>query len=267
MKNIIFIPHIQRNKKLGESGIEQPRWGREYFFGINSWKIWAEKNDCEVLIMDELLLPESEMLITWQRWNALEILESNNIDYDQVLIVDADSIVHPDCPNFFKLTNNEFSSQLTDGCYEFVNRGINKYSKRFFNKEYCLPSYEFFQTGFVIVNKKHRKFFKKVFDFYSKNASDIKDSYTSIATGSDIVLLNCLRKEFGIELNILPKQYSIMDFTRKNLLLTSPSTQWWNDDLQGLYNSGWIYQFTSISKNELNRDRAYWMERVYKELY
>ena len=267
MKNIIFIPYIKRNEVLGESGIEKPRWGDEYLFGINSWKAWAEKNGCEVLIMDEPMVPESEMLITWQRWNALEILESNGIDYDQVLIVDADSIVHPDCPNFFELTNHEFSSQLTDGCYEFVNRGIGEYSRRFFNKEYCLPSYEFFQTGFVIVNKKHREFFKKVFDFYSENAADIIDSYKSIATGSDIVLLNCLRKEFGIELNILPKQFSIMDFTRKNLLLTNPSRQWWNDDLSGLYNSGWIYQFTSISKNELNRDRAYWMERVYKELY
>ena len=41
------------------------------------------------------MVPEEDMLITWQRWNALEILEHNEVEYDQVLIVDADSIVHP----------------------------------------------------------------------------------------------------------------------------------------------------------------------------
>ena len=61
--------------------------------------------------MDELMIPESEALITWQRWNALEILDHNEVEYDQVLIVDADSIVHPKCPDFFKLTNNKFTSQ------------------------------------------------------------------------------------------------------------------------------------------------------------
>jgi len=214
------------------------------------------------------MVPESEMLITWQRWNALEILEANKIEYDQVLIVDADSIVHPDCPNFFEFTDRKFTSQLTDGCYEFVNRGINEYSKRFFKKEYCLPSYEFFQTGFVIVNKNHREFFKKVFDFYSKNSKEIIESYNSIATGSDIVLMNCLRKEFGVELKILPREYSLMDLNRKSLLYLNPDAWWMEDSLDFLYNSGFIYQFTSIPKeNPLDRDRKYWMKRIYKELY
>ena len=266
MKNIIFIPYIKRKEKLGGSGVEKIRWDSGYEYGISSWKNWAKKNNCEVLIMDEPMVPESEMLITWQRWNALEILEANGIEYDQVLIVDADSIIHPDCPNFFELTENKFTSQLTDGCYEFVNRGIKKYSNKFFNKEYCLPSYEFFQTGFVIVNKNHRDFFSKVFEFYSKHSQQIIESYKTIATGSDIVLMNCLRKEFGVELNILPRQFSTMDLTRKNLLFFNPN-HWWEDSLSHLFNSGWIYQFTSIPNNSMNRDRKYWMERIYKELY
>jgi hypothetical protein len=268
LKNIIFIPYIKRKEKLGESGIEKPRWDSGYEYGISSWKKWAKKNNCEVLIMDEPMVPESEMLITWQRWNALEILEANKIEYDQVLIVDADSIVHPDCPNFFELTDGKFTSQLTDGCYEFVNRGINRYSERFFDKEFCLPSYEFFQTGFVIVNKKHRDFFKRVFEFYSENVESIIDSYDTIATGSDIVLMNCLRKEFGVELNILPRQFSLMDLTRKDLLYLSQADWWMEDSLRFLYNSGLVYQFTSIPKdNPLKRDRKYWMKRIYEELY
>ena len=266
MKNVVFIPYIKRNIALGESGIAKPRWDTGYDYGIDSWKKWCKKHGCELIIMDELMIPETEMLITWQRWNALEILNHSGIEYDQVLIVDADSIVHPDCPNFFNLTDNQFTSQLTDGCYEWVNRAINDYSKMFFNKKSCLKPYEFFQTGFVIINKNHKDFFKKVFDFYNTNKEKIIKSYDIIRTGSDIALLNCLRKEFNIELNILPKEFSIMDITRKNLLYFNPQTQWWEDNLKNTINSGWVYQFTSIGENPMKRDRKYWMERIYKEL-
>jgi len=34
-----------------------------------------------------------------------------------------------------------------------------------------------------------------------------------------------------------------------------------------LYNSGWIYQFNAIPQNPMNRDRNYWMKRIYEELY
>ena len=265
MKNIVFIPYIKRNAAFGDSGVSKPRWDTGYDYGIASWKNWCNNNNCELIIMDELMVPESEALITWQRWNALEILDHSGVEYDQVLIVDADSIIHPLCPNFFELTGHKFTSQLTDGCYEWVNRAIQSYSKEFFNKRSCLKPYEFFQAGFVIVNKTHKEFFKKVFDFYWKNKDAIIHSYDTIRTGSDIALLNCLRKEYDVELNILPKEYSIMDLTRKNLLYYHPS-QWWEDSLQNLFDSGWIYQFTSIPGNN-PRDRKYWMKRIYKELY
>jgi hypothetical protein len=59
-----------------------------------------------------------------------------------------------------------------------------------------------------------------------------------------------------------------MDLTRKNLLFFDPNTQWWEDNIDNVLNSGWIYQFTSIPKqNYLNRNREYWMERVHNELY
>lgn len=65
MKNIVFIPYIKRKTQLGESGVAKPRWDAGYDYGIDSWKKWCKKNDCELIIMDELMVPETEMLITW----------------------------------------------------------------------------------------------------------------------------------------------------------------------------------------------------------
>ena len=164
------------------------------------------------------------------------------------------------------MADYKFTSVLTDGDYEWVNRAINGYSKLFFDKEFCIPTFKFFQTGFVIINKKHKDFFDKVFDFYDKNKEEIIRSYDVLLTGSDISIMNCLRKEFGVELNLLPKEFGIMDMARKNLFYLTKNC-WWKDDLTNLYNSGWVYQFNAIPQNELGRDRTYWMKRIYDELY
>ena len=136
----------------------------------------------------------------------------------------------------------------------------------FFDKEFCIPTFEFFQTGFVIINKNHKKFLDKVFSFYEKNKEKIIKSYDILLTGSDISLMNCMRKEFGVELNLLPRQFGMMDMVRKQLFYFHQSC-YWEDTLTNLYNSGWVYQFNAIPPSDMGRDRTYWMKRVYEELY
>jgi len=265
-QNIVFIPYIKREKDITQtSGIGKPRHHQGYEYGISSWKKWCKKNNCKLIVLDQLLLPEEEMLITWQRWKVLDILEHNQIDYDQVLVVDADSIVHPDCPNFFELTNHNFTSIRGQGCHEFLGRGIKSYSNLFFNKDWSIKIFECFQTGFVIINKSHKEFFDRVFDFYNKHKDEIRKSYETVRTGSDIILLNVLRGEFEQEIRYLPRQFSVEALFTKNLLKVYPQ-QWWEDSLENLYNSGWIYQFNSIPSTP-DRDRTYWMQRIYTELW
>ena len=265
-KNVVLMPWIERKQSIGNSGIGESNRTRGYKYGMESWKKWCKKNNVEFFLMDTLLMPETEMVITWQRWYVLEILKSNGIDYDQVLLVDADCIIHPDCPNFFELTNNKFSTSFCNGDFEWVNRAIRCYSQKFFESDYLMMASDFFQTGFVILNKKHEKFLEYVIDFYWKNQYEIIDSYETIRTGSDQPLINLLTKKFGVDVNFLPNCYSVVDIDRKNLFYRDTNC-WWEDNLDNLYNTAYIYQFNSIGRNPLNRDRNYWMERIYKELY
>ena len=266
-KNVVLIPWIEREEAVNKSGIGRADRTKGYKYGVDSWKHWCEKHDVEFFLMDELLVPESEMVITWQRWYVLEILEENGINYDQVLLVDADSVIHPDCPNFFEETNHEFSSAFCNGDYEWVNRAINGYSRMFFDCDYYIMSSEFFQTCFVILNEKHRDFLKKVVDWYWENKDQVIQSYDIVKCGSDQPLINLLTRKFGVDVNFLPYKYSIMDLHRKNLIYTDPTWNWWEDDLTNLYNSGWVYQFNAIPQNRMDRAQSYWMERIYKELY
>ena len=68
MKNIVFIPNIDVGNGRSDN----------YNYSINSWKQWCDKNNCELIIWEDLVLPVEEMKITWQRYYVLDILEGNN---------------------------------------------------------------------------------------------------------------------------------------------------------------------------------------------
>ena len=111
-----------------------------YHYSIDSWKQWCNKNNCELLVLDELLYPVDYMKITWQRYYLFDILESNNIKYDQILMVDADTIVHPDCPNFFEVTDNKYCLVHDDGSYDWILRGTFRHFLGLKCCQCCQPS-------------------------------------------------------------------------------------------------------------------------------
>ena len=147
MKNIVFIPNIN----LG-NGRSNP-----YQYSIDSWKAWCDKNDCELLVWEDLLYPVDYMKITWQRYYLFDILDGNDIKYDQVLMVDADTIVHPDCPNFFDETDGKYAAVMNDGDYEWVNKSISQYGVKFFGKD-SFPTWRYVNGGFQIFNKSHKDY-------------------------------------------------------------------------------------------------------------
>ena len=129
MKNIVFMMDIDLK---GEG-----RWASSrrapYEFSIKSWKKWADKYNAELFILSDLLVDYNEMGICWQRYYLFDILESNGIEYDQILMVDADTIVHPDCPNLFEITDGKLVGVHNEGSYDWVLRSLENYSKYAFN--------------------------------------------------------------------------------------------------------------------------------------
>jgi hypothetical protein len=53
-RNIVFLPCVNAG-----DGRSNP-----YRFSINSWKYWCDKNDCDLILMDQLLCPVDEMKIS-----------------------------------------------------------------------------------------------------------------------------------------------------------------------------------------------------------
>ena len=253
-----------------------------YHYSVKSWEEWCDKNNFEFVEWTEPIMDVgasnsgmdgyNNFPIIYQREWVLDIIEHNSIDYDQVLIIDADTIVHPNCPNFFKETNHEYSVVTNNSCYEWCTRSIDAWGENVFHDVEKPKMWEYFNTGFIIVNKKHKLFLKKVQNFYLENKELLYDVRTNIKynglpiPGVGQTCVNFLVKKYNIKVRHLLSCYNLQDLYKKNLLYIDPQC-WWPDNLDNLYNSGWIYHFNSIPPNQMKRDSGYWMERTYKELY
>ena len=252
-QNIVFIPNVDLGN--GRSS--------NYKYSIESWKIWGKKNNAKVIEWKDPITDPTYMKITLQRYWVHDILQHNEIDYDQVLIVDADTIVHPDCPNFFEETNHKYSAVLNNGCYEWTTRSIKDWGNAMFPNEPLVKPYNYFNTGFVIANKEHKPFFDIVKNLYLEKGEEIKMHRDRIKASTGQTIVNFLLQKHNIETTTLSEAYNLQDLFRKNLLHI-PNHSWWKDELRFL-DAGWVYHFNAIPKNP--RDVSYWMERTYKHLY
>jgi len=260
MKNLVFIMDVNID---GEGRYSSER-RLPYEYSISSWKKWCDKNDCELFILNDLVMDNNRMGICWQRYYLFDILEDNGVDYDQVLMVDADTIVHPDCPNFFNETDGKYCGVVCDGCYEWVNRSIRNYHDYLFSSQELLKPWEYINGGFQIVNKEHRQFYQDIIKFYWENSDKLIYAQETFKVGTDQTVINYLLKKWNIDVKMLPVCYNLQDMFKKSLL-HMPGHSWWEDSLENLYNSGWVYHFNSIPQNP--RHVHYWMKRVYEELY
>lgn len=251
-KNIVFIPNIN----LG-NGRSTP-----YHYSIKSWEKWCKKNNCVLLEWKEPIMDPEIFPIIMQREWVFDILEHNNINYDQVLIVDADTIVHPDCPNFFNETNNEYSAIINNGCYEWVTRSVREWGKSLFPNQPLIKTYDYFNTGFVIINKKHKPFLKEVQNLYLNKGEEIKIYRDKIKASTGQTIVNFMLQKHNIKTTKLSEAYNLQDLFKKSLLHL-PNHSWFSDELHFL-EAGWVYHFNAIPKNPRNVE--YWMERTYKQL-
>jgi len=252
LKNIVFTMDIDL---AGEGRYASTR-RLPYQYSIKSWEKWCEKNNCELFVLTDLLLPKEQMNICWQRYYLFDILEANNVEYDQILSVDADTIVHPDCPNFFEMTEGRMCGVHNEGSYDWIIRSIENYGKYFFDG-YIMDFTKYIDCGFNIYNKTHKDFLNNVIDFYNQNSKQLRQAEKEWHAGTDQTPVNIMIEKNNIDLKLLPYEFNMCDMNRKELF---------GDDL--LFTKwGWVYQYNSIPNNKDDKLTYYWMKKTYEYFY
>ena len=249
--NIVFIPNVK--KGMNNSNIIN------YDYAIKGWEKWCYRNNCELFVLDEPIFPIDEMKITWQRYYVFDLLKSNNIDYKNILLADADTFVHPECPNFFDMTDGKYTGVHNYGCYDWIIRSIEIYQKYLF-QDISLPFYEYINGGFQIINKKHEKFFEDIISFYFTEKDKLLEIQQKFGVGTDQTPINFLLRKHDIDLKLLPYEFNMCDMMRREIL-----------DSELTYTKiGWVYHFCGIPPSgTMQKDQIvpYWLEKTYKYFY
>jgi len=248
MKNIVFITAITYPGKESRS--------LPYQFGIDSWKKWCNTHNCELFVLDQPLFDSNVMVPNLYRYWCFDLLDSMGIEYDQILLSDADCIIHPDCPNFFELTDGKYTVTHTDGSYDWTCRSMENYSKHMFNG-FTFDIFKYFNAGFQVINKSHRAVIDEFKDFYIKDYENIFQLQKTLAVGTDQPIINFIVHKNKVELNFLPYRFCMADMYRKKLL---------DENLSFLRIPG-IYQFNAIPNNS-NANLTYdYMKATFNKLY
>ena len=205
MKNIVFIPNID----LGNNR------SAPYQYSIKSWKKWCDMNGVEFIEWNEPITDVNKFKVTLQRYWVHDIIEHNGIDYNQVLVVDADTIIHPDTPNFFDETNGKFGVVINNGCYEWTTRSIRKWGNLLFSNQPKVKPWKYFNGGFQITNKSHIPFYKEVQKYYLNNIDIINNWIHKIKAGTDQTIINYLTQLHKIEVEYMSESYNLQDLANE----------------------------------------------------
>jgi hypothetical protein len=242
-KNVVFIVNLHEKEK--------PNRNQPYHHSIKSWKKWCKKNNCELFVLEDRIHSEEFMNANWHKIFAFQLLESSGIDYNQILIADADTMIHPNAPNVFELTDNKFCAVHGFGSYDWQCRSIENYKKHLF-LNVDLDLFEYFNSGIIICNKKHKEFYDDVIKFYETNQNLIQEMQKVYSVGTDQPVLNFLVKQKNIEYKQLGYEWNMQHMQRFEIL---------DEDLT-FTKIGWIYHFNGIPDDLRNHMMEKTSERL-----
>ena len=262
-KNIIFMQNINKVRDKEGHSLSQAygrNWSSEvspYTYSIKSWEHFAKKNNCELFVLEDLITDTEEMGICWQRYYIFDILKDSGInDFNQILIVDADTIVHPDCPNFFEFTEDKYCGVVQEGSMDWTCRSIENYSKYIFDGE-IIPFWEYINGGFQIFNKRHKILFDKFNKLYLEKKETFKEIQKTFGNGTDQTPINFMLHKENIDTKFLSYEFNMTCMFQKEIL----------DENLTFTNLGWVYHYCAIPNNHDQKQTLYWMKKTYEYFY
>lgn len=228
MKNVIFIVNIH--------GKYKPDFF-EYCF--NTWSFWAEKNNAILFVLEKPYVGAESLAPHLQKYFAFEILRKNGVDFNQVAIVDADTMVKWNCPNFFDISPENFRAVLDDELPKWVAASIETYRPLF--PKTTLDWWEYFNSGFMLFNKSHEDLLSRFISFFKNHEKEISDIHakSDLKAGYDQTLFNFFIQEQKVETSYLPKIFNFYHLAKKKLL-----------EKKGFVNLACVWHFNGIEHSE-----------------
>ena len=244
-KNIIFLIAVNNKEASKKYG------GFDWFnYAIKSWTYWCKNNNAELVIYETTQEDIKKHRITWQRWfDVFEILDNTGIDYDKVFMCDANSIVHWNCPDFFKLIEGDdrIAGWVDNDNLNWIYNSVQGYKNLFNGFNFNINKYV---NSNIIFNKTHKDFFKEFKTFYYKNYNELINLQDKIVKrGTDQTPLNYFIQVNNMDVNTsIPWTYNVTHPHRKELF--SYNWQLNEDQTPFFIKYGHHWKFSGMAKDQ-----------------
>jgi hypothetical protein len=226
-----------------------------YKYSIEAWKRWCGANGAELRVLDAPVCDVNLLKANYHRYYCFDLL-AEEPEVEQICLVDADTIVHPNCPNFFNLADYHFTVVREDGDFDWIIRSVENLKYEFpqnFKKSFQI--WDYFNSGMIITNKEYKWVFDLLLEFYWSNADKVRACQQKYGTGTDQPMLNWLLQENDVKVNFLPYKFNMTSLQQKNIL----DTRFWFTQIQG------IYHFNAVQGGPQVVNR--WLKNTFEFLY
>lgn len=244
-KNVVFWCAV--NNPEHDDKYDSFKW---FEYSRLSWKYWCDKHGVVFFEYTKAGLDDlMKHRVTWQRWfDVFTQLEEAGIEYDKIYMVDANSMIHWDTPNFFDLcTDNRLVGWRDSDNLAWIYDCIIGWDKYFNYGKFNISRY--INAGCVIINETHKPLLEKVKDMYFNDYERLMEFQHQIKKGSDQGPLNFLIQMGGVEVNMdLPLPYKLTHMHRKDLY--SHNWQLKIDPTPFFIKYGYIWIFNGFAKDE-----------------
>ena len=238
-KNIIFIPCVPSKHLSDVDNYKE--------LSLSTWRHYANRIGAELMIMDTPLRNPDEMKITWQRWYVHDILESNNVEYDNIFMVDVDTMIHWNAPNIFEeCANGKFRACVDNDNLGWLKESIEGYQHMFPDTRVDWETY--FNCGIILMNKEHKDLCKTITTFYETNEEHLLElQHKTLKKGSDQTPVNYMVNR-DVEFELMSKRWNLTHMMRKEIL-----------NYFMFVDTAWLWHFNGFEKTMRTQVmQAYW---------
>ena len=220
MKNVVFwIGVTSDNKNL----LELKKYGDWQWmeYSKRTWQYWCDKHDVEFVHYDKTSNPDTfNHLVNWQRWfDVFEFLDNKHIEYDQILLADASTMVHWNAPNFFMTSDHKLCAFRANENMKWSIESTDGYQDLFPNTKFRYNDY--IASGFVIFNKTHKSFLHQLREFYVNNYELLMNKQRTIKRGTDQPVINFMLRKYNIDIKYLRLKDICGHLYRKEMLINN----------------------------------------------
>ena len=194
---------------------EASKYDHQKYFEASKecWQSYCKKHNIDFIVVDKKL-PNVKFCV----WHKEFVFDFIGDKYEKIALVDFDTLVHWDAPNFFDLYNDEFCGVLENESLFWIQNSLNAFRDNFAelrNVEITLS--EYINGGVLFFHKSHKNFFEKLKSFYIRNKPTF-DNWNVPNTGKEQTILNLYLKKENITKKYLDFRFNTMRLTKNDWL-------------------------------------------------